>query len=187
MIQQFEFVKTDFEGVFLIKPFVAKDNRGEFIKDYSKEVFEKNGIDYNLAEVFYTVSHKGVLRGMHFQRVKEQSKLVRCIKGEIYDVIVDIRENSPTYLQWQGFYLSEENQNELLVPKGFAHGYLVIEPSVVSYKCDEKFIGEYDDGVIYNDKDFNIKWPFEKIGGEENLMLSQKDMNLQSFAQYKEK
>ena len=138
MIQKFEFCNTDFEGAYLIKPFCATDIRGAFIKDYSKEVFEANGLEHNLAEVFYTVSHKGVIRALHFQRVHEQAKLVRCIKGKVFDVIVDLRPESPTFKKWQGFYLSEENMNELYVPEHFAHGYLVLEPSVVSYKCGEK-------------------------------------------------
>lgn len=150
MIQKFEFCNTDFEGAYLIKPFCATDVRGAFIKDYSKEVFEANGLEHNLAEVFYTVSHKGVIRALHFQRVHEQAKLVRCIKGKVFDVIVDLRPDSPTFKKWQGFYLSEENMNELYVPEHFAHGYLVLEPSVVSYKCGEKFYGEYDDGIMYN-------------------------------------
>ena len=149
MIQKFEFCNTDFEGAYLIKPFCATDVRGAFIKDYSKEVFEANGLEHNLAEVFYTVSHKGVIRALHFQRVHEQAKLVRCIKGKVFDVIVDLRPDSPTFKKWQGFYLSEENMNELYVPEHFAHGYLVLEPSVVSYKCGEKFYGEYDDGIMY--------------------------------------
>ncbi len=187
MVQKFEFCKTDFEGAYIIKPFIATDDRGAFIKDYSKEVFDNNGVEHNLKEVFYTVSHKGVLRGMHFQRVKQQAKLVRCIKGKVYDVIVDLRKDSPTFLQWRGFYLSEENGCSLLVPEEFAHGYIVIEPSVVSYKCNEGFCGEYDDGIMYNDPDFNIQWPFDEIGGEENLIISEKDINLQSFKEFKEK
>ena len=105
MIQKFEFCNTDFEGAYLIKPFCATDVRGAFIKDYSKEVFEANGLEHNLAEVFYTVSHKGVIRALHFQRVHEQAKLVRCIKGKVFDVIVDLRPDSPTFKKWQGFFI----------------------------------------------------------------------------------
>lgn len=187
MISKFEICKTDFEGAFLIKPFIATDLRGAFIKDYSQEFFEANGIEHNLKEVFYTVSHKGVIRALHFQRVHQQAKLVRCIKGKVYDVIVDLRKDSPTFMKWQGFYLSEENCNCLLVPEHFAHGYLVLEDSVVSYKCGEKFYGEYDDGIMYNDPDLNVQWPFEEIGGKENLIIADKDLNLQSFREYQEK
>lgn len=187
MIQKFEFCKTDFEGAFLIKPFIATDLRGAFIKDYSQEVFQANGIEHDLKEVFYTVSHKGVIRALHFQRVNQQAKLVRCVKGKVYDVIVDLRKDSPTFMKWQGFYLTEENCNCLLVPEHFAHGYLVLEDSVVSYKCGEKFYGEYDDGIMYNDPDINVQWPFEEIGGAEKLIIADKDLNLQSFKEYQEK
>lgn len=183
MIQKFSFKKLDLEGVYLIKPFVAYDERGYFIKDYSKEVFEENGIQHDLKEVFYTNSLKGVIRAIHFQRVKEQAKLVRCVSGKIYDVIVDLRKDSPTFGQWRGFYLSEENKDELYVPEHFGHGYLVIEQSIVSYKCAEKFYGEYDDGIMWNDPDIGIKWPVELVNNQ--IILSEKDIKLQSFEEFK--
>lgn len=181
MIQKFEFQELDLKGAYLIKPFIACDNRGSFIKDYTKELFEQNEIYHDLKEVFYTVSHKGVIRALHFQENIEQAKLVRCVKGKIFDVIVDLRKDSPTYKQWRGFYLSDENNLELLVPEHFAHGYLVLEDSVVSYKCAEKFYSEYDSGIIWNDMDLNISWPIELIGGVDNIIISEKDKNLQSF------
>ena len=184
MIQKWEFNELGLKGAYLIKPFIAYDNRGHFIKDYSKEVFEQNGINHDLKEVFYAVSHKGVIRAMHFQEVKQQAKLVRCVKGKVYDVIIDLRKDSPTYKQWQGFYLSEENSNELLVPGHFGHGYLVLEDSIVSYKCEEKFYGEYDSGIMWNDPDMAIEWPLNEIGGIENLINSDKDENLQSFKEW---
>ncbi|MBS5113603.1 MAG: dTDP-4-dehydrorhamnose 3,5-epimerase [Coprobacillus cateniformis] len=184
MIQKFEFSELDLKGAYLIKPFISWDNRGCFIKDYSKEIFEQQGINYDLQEVFYTVSHKGVIRALHFQEKKQQAKLVRCIKGKIYDVIVDLRKDSPTYKQWKGFYLSDENNNELLVPKHFAHGYLVLEDSIVSYKCAEKFYGEYDSGIIWDDPKLNIEWPIDEIGGLEKIINSEKDKNLQSFEEW---
>lgn len=184
MVQKFEFQELDLKDAYLIKPFIAGDNRGYFIKDYSNEVFEQMGINHNLKEVFYTVSHKGVIRAIHFQIVKEQAKLVRCVKGKVYDVIVDLRKNSPTYKQWRGFYLSEENNYELLVPEHFGHGYLVLEDSIVSYKCAEKFYGEYDNGIIWNDPDININWPLEEIGGISNIITSEKDNHLQLFKEF---
>jgi len=184
MIQKFSFNKTNFSSVFLIDPFIAFDDRGFFLKDYSQETFAQNGINHDLKEVFYTHSHKNVIRAIHFQREKEQAKLVRCLKGSIFDVVVDLRPKSTTFGQWQGFYLSDENKQEILVPKNFGHGYLVLEESVVSYKCAEKFYGEFDDGIIWNDKEMNIKWPLEKVG---ELILSDKDKNLQTFSEYKKK
>ena len=184
MIQKFEFHPTEIEGLVEITPFDADDIIGCFTKDYSKEVFEANGIYHDLKEVFYTTSFKGVIRALHFQREIQQAKLVRCVSGHVYDVVVDLRKDSPTFKKWLGFDLIGEKHNEILVPGGCAHGYLVLEDSIVSYKCGEKFYGEYDDGIMWNDSDINVTWPIEKIGGLENLILADKDKNLQSFAQF---
>ncbi len=186
MNTKFNFERTEIEGLIKVIPFNAEDVRGRFTKDYSKEVFEANGISHNLAEVFYTTSHKGVIRALHFQRVKQQPKLVRCICGHVWDVVVDLRKDSPTFKKWLAFDLTGENNVEVLVPAGCAHGYLVLEHSVVSYKCAEKFYGEYDDGIMWNDPDIGVEWPLDKIGGEQNLILAEKDKNLQSFAQLME-
>lgn len=187
MIQKFDFQELDLKGAYLIKPFYATDERGGLIKDFNVETFQSNGIDYDLKEVFYTLSKRGVIRATHFQLIKQQPKLVRCVKGHVYDVIVDLRPDSPTFRQWRGFHLTEENTNSLLVPAGFGHGYLVIEDSIVSYKCAEVFYGEGDSGIMYNDPDIGIEWPFELIGGKENLIISEKDLNLMSFSDYCEK
>ena len=131
MVKHFKFEKTKIQDAFLIHPFVAFDERGYFLKDYSKDVFMENGIRHDLKEVFYTNSHKGVIRAIHFQREKTQPKLVRCVVGKIYDVIVDLRSESPTFGEWQGFYLSEENKEQVLIPGGCGHGYLVLDDSIV--------------------------------------------------------
>ena len=187
MIQPFKFKPTKIEGLIEVRPFNADDIRGCFTKDYSKEVFEQNHIKHDLAEVFYTTSHKGVIRALHFQRVKQQPKLVRCIYGHVYDVVVDLRKESPTFKQWLGFDLTGDNKHEILVPAGCAHGYLVLEHSIVSYKCSEKFYGEYDDGILWDDPDINVTWPLELIGGTDNIILADKDKNLQSFAEFMQK
>lgn len=184
MIQNFEFKETKIDGLIEVTPFNADDVRGCFTKDYSKEIFELNGIQHDLQEVFYTTSYKGVIRALHFQREKQQPKLVRCIWGHVYDVVVDLRKDSKTFKQWIGFDLIGEKHNEILVPAGCAHGYLVLEESIVSYKCAEKFYGEFDDGIMWNDKDIAIEWPLDQIGGEENMIVAEKDMNLQSFAEF---
>ena len=163
MIKKINFEELDLKGAFKIQPFYATDERGGFVKDYNIDVFKSNGIEHELKEVFYTISKRGVVRATHFQLVKQQAKLVRCISGHVYDVIVDLRPDIPQY---------------------FGHGYLVLEDSVVSYKCGEVFYGEGDSGIMYNDLDINIKWPFEKIGGIENLIISDKDKNLMSFKEY---
>lgn len=186
MIQRFEFRETAFSGLIEVTSFNADDIRGCFTKDYSKEVFEANGIHHDLAEVFYTTSHKGVIRALHFQRVKQQPKLVRCIWGHVWDVVVDLRKDSPTFKRWLAFDLIGEKHNEILVPAGCAHGYLVLDDSIVSYKCAEKFYGEYDDGIMWNDPDIAVAWPLELTGGRDKLILADKDKNLQSFRQFME-
>ena len=187
MIQKFEFHETKIPGLIEVTPFNADDIRGCFTKDYSKEVFEANGIHHDLAEVFYTTSHKGVIRALHFQREMQQPKLVRCIWGHVWDVVVDLRKDSPTFKEWLAFDLIGEKHNEILVPAGCAHGYLVLEHSSVSYKCAEKFYGEYDDGILWNDPDINVAWPLDRIGGQQNVILADKDKNLQSFAEFMSK
>jgi dTDP-4-dehydrorhamnose 3,5-epimerase len=182
MIQKFEFKETEIAGLIEIQPFCADDVRGYFLKDYSKEVFGQNGIEHDLKEVFYTNSYRGVIRALHFQRVKQQPKLVRCVWGKVFDVVVDLRKDSPTFCKWLGFELSEENKRELLIPAKCAHGYLVLEQSVISYKCSEKFYGEYDDGIMWNDPDIGVKWPVDRVDGK--IILAEKDRNLQSFAQF---
>lgn len=187
MVQKFDFQELDLKGAYLITPFYATDERGGLIKDYNIDMFRTYGINHDLKEVFYTISKRGVIRATHFQLVKQQAKLVRCVSGHVYDVIVDLRPDSPTYGQWRGFHLTGENTKSLLVPENFGHGYLVIEDSVVSYKCAEVFYGEGDSGISYNDPDIGIEWPLELIGGIENLIISEKDLNLMSFKEYTEK
>lgn len=186
MIQKFEFHPTEIAGVIEVTPFNADDIRGCFTKDYSKEVFEANGIHHDLAEVFYTTSRKGVIRALHFQRVMQQPKLVRCIWGQVWDVVVDLRRDSPTFRKWLSFDLIGQKHNEILVPAGCAHGYLVLEESIVSYKCAEKFFGEYDDGILWDDPDIAVQWPLALIGGRERVILADKDKNLQSFSVFME-
>ena len=184
MITKFSFEELDIKGAYKIQPFYATDERGGFVKDYNIDMFKANGIEHELKEVFYTISKRGVIRATHFQLVKQQPKLVRCISGHVFDVIVDLRPDSPTFGQWRGFDLTGENQVELFIPKFFGHGYLVIEDSIVSYKCGEVFYDDGDSGIMYNDPDINIKWPFEMIGGEDNLIISEKDTKLMSLSDY---
>lgn len=185
MIQKFNFQELDLKGAFLIKPFYAIDDRGGLIKDYSFDTFKANGINHGLKEVFYTISKRGVIRALHFQLIKQQAKLVRCISGHVYDVIVDLRPDSPTFGQWRGFHLTGENTEMLFVPQYFGHGYLVIEDSIVSYKCAEVFYGDGDSGILFNDPDIGVEWPFELIDGKEKMIISEKDKALMSFKDYK--
>ncbi len=185
MIRKFEFQELDLKGAYKIIPFFATDDRGGFVKDYNIDTFKSNGVDHELKEVFYTISKRNVIRALHFQLSKQQAKLVRCISGHVYDVITDLRPSSPTFGKSQGFHLTGENQISLFVPQFFGHGYLVIEDSVVSYKCGEVFYAEGDSGIMYNDSDLAIEWPMELIGGEQNLIISEKDRHLMSFKEYK--
>lgn len=185
-MQQFRFEKTQLEGLFQIDPLYATDERGGLVKDYHVETFRKSGIDFQLQEVFYTISKKGVIRANHFQLVKPQAKLVRCIAGHIYDVVVDLRFDSPTYKKWQGFHLKGDKPKELLIPGECSHGYLVLEDSVVSYKCNEMFLASGDSGIAWDDPDLAIKWPLDLIGGREQLIISEKDKELMSFREFED-
>lgn len=185
MIEKFKFEELDLAGAYIIQPFYATDERGGFIKDYNIEEFKAHGIHHELKEVFYTVSHKGVIRAIHFQLGHQQAKLVRCVKGHVWDVIVDLRRDSSTFGKWMGFDLSEDNRTELYIPQYFGHGYLVLEESIVSYKCGEVFYGDGDSGIKYDDSEIGIEWPYDRIGGRESLIISEKDKKLMSFEEYK--
>lgn len=185
MARGFEFTQLELKGAYRIRPFYAADHRGGLLKDYSADIFRANGIDHELKETFYTISRRGVMRAIHFQLVRQQAKLVRCISGHVYDVIVDLRPESPTFGRWHGSHLTGESTEMVYVPKRFGHGYLVIEDSVVSYKANEAFCEAGDSGILYDDPEIGIEWPFELIGGRENLIISEKDLGLMSFEAYR--
>lgn len=185
MIQRWNFEELDLKGAYLIRPFFASDDRGGLIKDYNIDIFKAQGIDYELKETFYTISKRGVIRSTHFQLIKPQPKLMRCISGKVFYIIVDLRHESETYGQYRSMILSGDDVVSVLCPAGFGQGYLVIEDSVMSYKAAEVFYGEGDSGIMYNDPEIGIEWPFELIGGKENLIISEKDLNLMSFEQYR--
>lgn len=184
MNSKFEIRKTTLKDAFIIVPFSVDDLRGNFTKDFFREFYEENGLDTNLSETFYARNDKKyTVRGMHFAYKNPQTKIVKCLTGEIYDVIVDLRKDSPTFLQWEGFYLSEDNNLSLYVPKGFAHGYMVIRPGVVSYKCCGDFNPNYDTGVNYRDDTFDIKWPVDNY---DKVIISSKDSGLRFFKEIKD-
>lgn len=184
MIQKFDFQEMDLKGAYIIKPFYSTDERGGLIKDYNIDTFKQAGIDYELKETFYTISKKCVIRAIHFQLEKTQPKLMRCISGRVWYVIVDLRPDSKTFGQYRNFELSGDEPKSILCPTGFGQGYLVLEDSVMSYKAAEVFYGPGDAGIMYNDPKIGIKWPYDLIGGKENLIISDKDLNLMSFEQY---
>lgn len=187
MIQKFDFQEMDLKGAFIIKPFYATDERGGLIKDYNIDAFKDAGIDHELKETFYTISRRCVIRAIHFQLEKPQPKLMRCISGKVWYVIVDLRPDSDTFGQYRSMILNGEEPTCILCPAGFGQGYLVLEDSVMSYKASEAFFGPGDAGIMYNDPEIGIKWPFELIGGKENLIISEKDLKLMSLEQYKRK
>ena len=171
----FNFNKTKLEGVYIIEPKVFGDDRGYFMETYNKEHFAEAGLNMTFVQDNESKSNKGVLRGLHFQRKHSQGKLVRVTQGEVFDVAVDLRTGSPTYGQWDGVILNEENKKQFYIPKGFAHGFLVLsDDAVFNYKCTDFYSPEYDGGVMWNDPEINIEWPLEKI---ENILLSEKDKN----------
>lgn len=168
--------KTKFNDVLIFEPEKFLDDRGYFIESYSKIKYENFLPSVNFIQDNESKSKYGVLRGLHFQLPPfEQSKLVRVIKGEIQDIIVDIRKKSPTYLQHISIILNEDNKKQLFVPKGFAHGFLVLsQEAVVTYKVDNFFNPDYDSGIIYNDKTLNINWKIDN----NKIITSNKDKSL---------
>ncbi|WP_066297114.1 dTDP-4-dehydrorhamnose 3,5-epimerase [Bacillus sp. FJAT-29937] len=157
-----ERINTIFNDAFLLEPKVFDDHRGFFLESYNERVFENLGITYSFIQDNHSLSvEAGTLRGLHYQlEPYAQTKLVRAVRGAIYDVIVDIRKESPTYGQWQGFILTEENKRQLLVPKGFAHGFCtLVKNTEVIYKVDNYYSAEHDRGIQWNDPYLNIDWP----------------------------
>lgn len=169
----FEFEKLEIDGLILVKPKVFGDSRGFFMESYKKSEFVKNGITVDFIQDNHSKSIKNVLRGLHYQaKPKSQAKLVRCIKGKIYDIAVDLRRGSKTFGKWVKVLLSEENNHMLFIPAGFAHGFVVLsDEAELFYKASEEFSPEHDRGVLWCDKDINVNW------GIENPILSEKDKN----------
>lgn len=165
------FIKTEIEGVYIIEPKVFGDDRGYFMECYNENVFKAAGLDYKFVQDNESKSKKGVLRGLHFQKTYPQAKLVRVLEGEVFDVAVDLRKDSPTYGKWVGVILSSENKRQFMIPRGFAHGFVVLsETATFTYKCDEFYHPEDEGGIMWNDPLVDIKWPIE---GE--VLLSEKD------------
>ncbi len=181
-MQNFEFANSPLLGISVITPLYAEDERGYFLKSYQRDVFEQNQIPCDLFETFETGSRRGVVRGLHFQDRNPQAKLVRAPYGEVFDVAVDLRPQSPTLGKWESFRLSAQNRQMLLVPAGFAHGFLVLSDfAVVSYCCDGPYSKETDSGILWSDRDLAIPWPVEDPSA---CIVSERDQKLQSFAQY---
>ena len=175
-----KFVKTEISEVIIIEPTVFGDSRGYFLESFNKETFEENIGVVHFVQDNESKSSKGVLRGLHFQKPPfAQAKLVRCIEGEVLDVVVDIRKGSPTYGKHVAVKLTGKNKKQLFVPQGFAHGFAVLSVTAVfAYKVDNNYAPEYDGGIIWNDKELKIDWNLS----ENEVKLSDKDAKLPTLA-----
>lgn len=177
----FTFNETKIKGVYIIDVKNYGDNRGYFMETYKESDFKDAGLDYNFVQDNQSSSRKGVLRGLHFQRTHPQAKLVRVLKGEVFDVAVDLRKGSPTYGQWVGVVLSEENKRQFMIPRGFAHGFVVMSDyAEFAYKCDELYHPEDEGGIMWNDPAIGIEWP--EVG---EIILSEKDKIHSSLSESK--
>jgi len=180
-MSNFTFNETKIKGVYIIDVKTYGDNRGYFMETYKESDFKEAGLDYNFVQDNQSSSRKGVLRGLHFQKTHPQAKLVRVLKGEVFDVAVDLRKNSPTYGQWVGVVLSEENKRQFMIPRGFAHGFVVMSDyAEFAYKCDDLYHPEDEGGIMWNDPAIGIEWP--EVG---EIILSEKDKLHPSLADSK--
>ena len=182
-MQKLSFNKTKIHNLILVTPYLVPDQRGYLSKVFEKDSFIQNGICICPYEELQSYSHKGVIRGIHFQRKYSQDKLVRVLHGAVYDVAVDLRAGSPTFGKWEGFYLSAEKRQMLYIPKGFAHGFLALEEDTLfSYLCGDRYDPATDGGILWNDPELNIQWPLEQV---EQVIISEKDQALPTFSQFR--
>ena len=174
-------IKTKLKDCVIIEPKIFGDERGFFLETFQADRYaDLAGITLHFVQDNHSRSSKGVLRGLHFQKTKPQGKLVRVVRGEVYDVAVDIRQGSPTYGQWEAVILSEENKTQFWVPPGFAHGFVVLsETADFEYKCTDYYDPSDEGSLLWNDPDLNIPWPID------NPKLSEKDANASLLADLK--
>jgi len=177
----FTFNETKIKGVYIIDVKTYGDNRGYFMETYKESDFMDAGLNYKFVQDNQSSSKKGVLRGLHFQKTYPQAKLVRVLSGEVFDVAVDLRKNSETYGQWVGVLLSGKNHRQFMIPRGFAHGFVVVsEYAEFAYKCDELYHPEDEGGIAWNDPDIGIEW-----GDLKEIILSEKDKKNPTLAECK--
>jgi len=180
-MSNFVFNKCDIDGLYIIDAKVFGDERGYNMETYHSKDFKAAGLDMVFVQDNQSLSKKGVLRGMHFQKEHPQGKLVRVLKGDVFDVAVDLRKDSKTYGKWHGVVLSDENKKMFYVPEGFAHGFLVLsEEAVFAYKCTDFYHPEDEGGILWNDAEIGIEWP---IDDNMQLTLSEKDKKHPTFQQ----
>ena len=178
-MSKFKFIATPIEGLYIIEPTVFGDSRGYFMETYNYREFSEAGLGMVFVQDNQSKSKKGVLRGLHFQKNNPQGKLVRVIRGEVFDVAVDLRPQSSTFGKWYGLILSEENKRQFYIPEGFAHGFLVLsDEAEFAYKCTDYYNPQDEGGVIWNDSQIGIDWPTYLV---EKLILSEKDRRWGTF------
>lgn len=172
-------IETGFKGLIVIKPTVYQDSRGYFFESFNKDVFQKAGIIYSPIQDNESKSSKGVMRGLHYQlKPFDQAKLIRVVEGRIFDVALDIRKNSLTYGKWFGIELDSETKDQVLIPRGFAHGFSVLSDiAILQYKCDNVYNPQYERGIALNDPALDINWKL----GSSLPVISEKDMKLPLF------
>lgn len=170
----FIFQETHLKGAYVIENHRFLDDRGVYQKNFESNIFKEQGINFNITESSDLYTKKGAIRGLHFQDGESQAKLVRVVKGKIYDVIVDLRKDSDTYMKHFSILLEENSNKSLFIPKGFAHGFLAVEDSIFAYHCDGKYQPEYCGGLRWNDPKLEIEWPLDEYGIT-NLIITEKD------------
>jgi dTDP-4-dehydrorhamnose 3,5-epimerase len=177
-----EFLSTNIPDVIIIQPKVFEDERGFFLETYQSKIFSKNLINFSFVQENHSGSVQNTLRGLHYQIKNTQAKLVRAIYGEVFDVAVDLRRSSSTFGKWVGVTLSADNKQQLFIPKGFAHGFLVLsEWAEIIYKVDDYYSPEWERTIIWNDPQINIEW--QQSGNQIEPILSTKDQNGKMFTE----
>ncbi len=180
---QIKVTRLDIEGLCIIEPAVHGDHRGYFMETYNQQDMAAEGLDMVFVQDNQSMSRKGVLRGLHFQKQFPQGKLVRVIRGAVFDVAVDLRRNSATFGKWYGAELTAENKKQFYLPPGFAHGFMVLsDEAEFCYKTTDFYHPDDEGGLMWNDPDINVEWPLDKVG---EILLSEKDKINPSFAELK--
>ena len=180
----FSFEETELEGVYIIHPHLYTDDRGLYKKSFEKNVFSEFGINRVFTESSDLYSKKGAIRGLHYQTVESQAKLIHVISGSIFDVALDLRKNSPTFGKYHTELLTAEDNKVVFIPEGFAHGFIsLMDNTIFSYQCSGKYLPEYCGGILWNASELSIPWPLEEFGIE-NLIITEKDKNWPTLKEY---
>jgi dTDP-4-dehydrorhamnose 3,5-epimerase len=182
-------LKTSLEGVLIVEPDVFGDERGFFVETFHQKRYKKEGIDTEFVQDNLSFSKKGAIRGLHYQFPNAQAKLVQVIKGEAFDVAIDIRGGSPTFGQWVSVILSDENKQQFYIPEGFAHGFCVLsDTAFLTYKCNDFYAPDSEGGILWSDPDLGIDWPVEEpiLSAKDGQYLCLKDIPLDQLPVYGE-